>query len=125
MPVKRLKVASKAFKGAKSLLKSSKVAPKPGSKGGPGAGKDFSEKIKDAARQESGDKCVFCGKDTIRSKTPHPDRSNIDHSISKKNGGNNTLENAQNTCQTCNLDKGAANTKEYLEQYRHAARKGF
>nr|WP_266197952.1 hypothetical protein [Shewanella piezotolerans] len=48
--------------------------PKPGSKGGPGAGKNFSEKTKEAARQESGNKCVFCGKKTIRSKTSHPDR---------------------------------------------------
>jgi RHS repeat-associated protein len=89
--------------------------PKLGSKGGPGAGKNFSEKTKDAARTESGNTCVFCGKTTIRSKTSHPDRSNIDHAKSKKNGGNNTLDNAQNTCQTCNLDKGALDTSEYLK----------
>jgi len=88
--------------------------PKPGSAGGPGAGKNFPEKIKDQARAESGDTCVLCGKDTIRSKTPHPDRSNIDHSIPKARGGNNTLDNAQNTCQTCNLDKGTQTTEEYL-----------
>jgi len=98
-----------------SKLLNKGLKPKPGSKGGPGAGKNFSEKTKDAARQESGDKCVFCGKKTIRSKKSHPDRSNIDHSISKKNGGNNTLDNAQNTCQTCNLEKGAKDTAEYLK----------
>jgi len=90
------------------------AAPKPGSAGGPGAGRNFPERVKDQARAESGDTCVFCGRDTIRSKTPHPDRSNIDHSIPKSRGGNNTLDNAQNTCQTCNLDKGTQTTEEYL-----------
>ncbi|WP_268744527.1 HNH endonuclease signature motif containing protein [Pseudoalteromonas agarivorans] len=105
--VKNIGKVSKLFnKGSK---------PKLGSKGGPGAGKNFSEKTKEVARQESGNKCVFCGKKTIRSKTSHPDRSNIDHAISKKNGGNNTLDNAQNTCQTCNLEKGAKDTAEYLK----------
>jgi uncharacterized protein RhaS with RHS repeats len=107
--------ASGACAAAVTATVSTQLAkPKLGSKGGAGAGKDFAEKTKDAARAESGDTCVFCGKTTIRSKKPHPDRSNIDHATSKKNGGNNTLDNAQNTCQTCNLDKGAKNTDEYL-----------
>ncbi|HEY2849000.1 MAG TPA: RHS repeat-associated core domain-containing protein [Gemmatimonadaceae bacterium] len=89
------------------------AAPKIGSAGGPGAGKDFSEAVKDAARAESGDRCVFCGDETVRSKTPEPNRSNIDHAIPKSRGGNNTIENAQNTCQTCNSAKGTKTTEEY------------
>ncbi len=89
--------------------------PKPGSSGGPGAGKPFPKKVQDAARQESGDRCVFCGDKTIRSPKPHPKRSNIDHANPKSRGGNNTQGNAQNTCQTCNLDKGARTTQEYLD----------
>ena len=30
--------------------------------------------------------------------------------------GNNTLENAQNTCRDCNLDKATQTTTEYLEK---------
>lgn len=93
----------------------SRAGPKSGSSGGPGTGKDFRESTKDTARGESGNKCVFCKVDTIRSKTPHPRRSNIDHAVPKARKGNNTLENAQNTCQKCNLDKGTRTTEEYLE----------
>ncbi len=91
------------------------VGPKVGSAGGPGAGKGFSESVKDAARAESRD-CVFCGQPTVRSKTPQPDRSNIDHAVPKSRGGNNSIDNAQNTCQTCNLDKATQTTEEYLKK---------
>jgi len=84
--------------------------------GGPGAGKAFSEATKNAARAASGDKCVFCGIKTVRSPSPQPNRSNIDHAIPKSRGGNNTLENAQNACQTCNLKKGAKTTEEFLNK---------
>lgn len=49
---------------------------------------------------------MFCGVGTKRTKGPDPQRSHIDHADPKSRGGNNTLDNAQNTCQTCNLDKG-------------------
>ncbi|MCP5335132.1 MAG: HNH endonuclease [Oceanospirillaceae bacterium] len=39
----------------------------------------------------------------------------MDHADPKSRGGNNTLDNAQNTCQTCNLDKGTKTTQEYLD----------
>ncbi len=105
-------------KGAKRGLK-----PKPGSVGGDGAKKPFStkvkdqaraeSKVKDQARAESNDTCVFCGTKTTRQ--PGPTRSEIDHSIPKSRGGNNNLENAQNTCRTCNRKKGAKTTEEFLD----------
>ncbi len=86
--------------------------PKIGASGGPGAGKVFAEDIKDAARTEAGNVCVFCGTPTTRQ--PGPTQSHIDHAQPKVRGGNNTLENAQNTCRTCNLSKGTKNTVEFL-----------
>lgn len=93
-----------------------KVAPKVGSAGGPGAGKAFSEATEDAARAASGNKCVFCGTNTVRSASPQANRSNIDHAIPKSRGGNNTAGNAQNTCQNCNLQKATKTTEEYLQR---------
>jgi RHS repeat-associated protein len=90
------------------------AGPKAGSAGGEGAKKAFSNKVKDQARKESNDTCVFCGTKTTRE--PGPTRSEIDHSIPKSKGGNNTIENAQNTCRTCNRSKGAKTTDEFLNQ---------
>lgn len=86
--------------------------PKPGSSGGPGAGKPFPDSTKDAAEAQAGGKCVFCGKKTTR--TPGPKQRHTDHAIPKSRNGNNTLPNAQNTCRTCNLKKRAKTTKEFL-----------
>ena len=86
---------------------------KQGSAGGPGAGKSFSKSTKDRAREQADNKCVFCGVETDRK--PGPNQSHIDHSISKVNGGNNSLENAQNSCRTCNLAKGAKNSDEFID----------
>jgi RHS repeat-associated protein len=88
--------------------------PKAGRSGGPGAGRDFSEKTKDTARAQSDNRCVFCGTETTR--TPGPNQSNIDHAHPKKHGGSNALENAQNTCRTCNLKKAVKTTLEYLRR---------
>ncbi|MFC1352011.1 MAG: HNH endonuclease [gamma proteobacterium symbiont of Clathrolucina costata] len=63
-------------------------------------------------REESRDTCVFCGKKTTRE--PGPNRSEIDHSIPKSRKGNNTIDNAQNTCRTCNRRKGSKTTTEFL-----------
>ena len=97
---------------SRGVGRSNVTQPKPGSEGGPGSGKQFPDAIKDAARAESGNTCVFCGQPTTR--TPGPSQSNIDHAVPKSQGGNNTLENAQNTCRTCNLLKGARTTWEFL-----------
>lgn len=87
------------------------VKPKIGESGGPGAGKRFPQKVQDAARAESENTCVFCGDNTVR--TPGPKQSNIDHAIPKSRGGNNSINNAQNTCRDCNLQKGAKTTEEF------------
>ena len=92
------------------------IAPKLGEVGGPGAGKPFPASVKNAARTESNDACVFCGQPTTR--TAGPDQSNIDHAIPKSLEGNNTLNNAQNTCRTCNLDKGTRTTQQYQQELR-------
>ena len=89
---------------------------KPGSAGGPGAGKNFSESVKNAAEAQAGGDCVFCGVKTTRGNKPHSTRRNTDHAISKKNGGNNSLLNAQNTCQSCNLKKNSLNTNQFIRK---------
>jgi RHS repeat-associated protein len=93
--------------------------PKVGSAGGPGAGRRFADTTKDAAEAEAGGKCVFCGRDTTRARGGT--QRNTDHAIPKSRGGNNTLDNAQNACRDCNLDKGARTTQEYLERLRQRA----
>jgi RHS repeat-associated protein len=90
--------------------------PKVGSAGGPGAGKRFAGGTQDAAEGHAGGKCVFCGRKTTR--TPGGTQRNTDHAIPKSRAGNNTLDNAQNTCRDCNLDKGAQTTQEYLDRQR-------
>lgn len=94
------------------------IAPKPGAAGGPGAGKAFPRSTQDQARQQTNNTCVFCGQATVRSPTPQTNRSHIDHAIPKSRGGNNTLGNAQNSCQTCNLQKGPRTTEEYMRYLR-------
>jgi hypothetical protein len=86
--------------------------PRAGEAGGPGAGKDFSDKTKDKIRDRDGNTCVFCGKETTSESGP--DRSEIDHSIPKREDGNNSENNGQNTCRTCNRQKGGKNTGDYL-----------
>ncbi len=86
---------------------------KNGSSNPDGAGKPFNQTTKDGARAESGNKCVFCGNDTTRE--PGPDQSNIDHADARSRGGDNSSANAQNTCRTCNQDKGTRSTDEYLK----------
>jgi RHS repeat-associated protein len=93
------------------LLSAVSSDPKPGVADGPGAGKDFSPSTKADARTG---RCVFCGEKTTRE--PGPNQSNIDHAVPKSRGGNNTLDNAQETCRTCNLKKGKQTTDEFLRR---------
>jgi 5-methylcytosine-specific restriction endonuclease McrA len=87
--------------------------PKIGSADPAKAGNAFPQSVKEQARAESGGKCVFCG--TKTGDAPGPTRSEIDHAIPKSRGGDNTINNAQNTCRTCNRTKGAKTTEEFLE----------
>jgi RHS repeat-associated protein len=79
---------------------------------GRGKGLEFTRKIREDTFNANKN-CVYCGKETIRSKTPHPDRYNADHTTSVKDGGTGAASNAQTTCQTCNLDKGGLSDPAY------------
>jgi len=86
------------------------AGPKEGSSGGQGAGEPFSSGTMQAAVDENAAanggsaRCVFCGNKV--SNEPGPNKVNIDHAVAKSSGGNNTLDNAQVTCQYCNQSKG-------------------
>ena len=84
---------------------------KVGKEGGPGAGKTFSQKVKNQAKADANNKCVVC--DTKTTSEPGPNQSNIDHAIPKSRGGNNTIDNAQNTCRTCNQQKKTRTSEEF------------
>ncbi|KQY52615.1 RHS repeat-associated core domain-containing protein [Lysobacter sp. Root494] len=58
--------------------------------------------------------CTYCGRKTIRCKTPNPLRFNGDHWVSLKNGGTNDPSNLVSSCQQCNLEKGAKNGGPFM-----------
>jgi len=91
------KVVAKEIESVKSFTNKT-PAIKQGSAGGPGAGKNFSSKTKSEIINSSKG-CVYCG--TTNGKMES------DHRISKRNNGNNTLENGVKACQHCNRSKGA------------------
>jgi hypothetical protein len=99
---------------AKGVGGSQKGGPKPGQAGGEGAGRPFSEKTKAQARAASNNTCVFCGQETTAKAGPA--KSEIDHAIPRSRGGNNSVDNAQNTCRTCNRQKSAQTTDEFIER---------
>jgi hypothetical protein len=71
-----------------------------GSRGGPTAGKPFSDKVQQQAYAENPEGiCVYCRMQS--------DDLRVDHAIPKSRGGNATLDNAQITCVHCNTSKGA------------------
>jgi RHS repeat-associated protein len=85
------------------------MAPKKGETGGPGAGKEFSDKTKAQAVEENkaannGEaKCVFCN-DKVDKGTDN--KMNIDHAKAQSKNGNNSSNNANVTCEYCNKSKG-------------------
>jgi len=89
-------------------------SPKPGSVGGPGAGKGFGKGTKQWAYEEADGRCVFCGQQTTSEVGPL--KTNTDHAVPKSRNGNNLPDNAQNTCRTCNLKKGAQTTIEFIRK---------
>ena len=86
------------------------MGPKEGSSGGPGAGKTFDPATQQAAVNENAAanggtaRCVFCG-DKVSNEAGQ-NKVNIDHANARAKAGNNTLNNAQVTCQYCNQSKG-------------------
>jgi RHS repeat-associated protein len=70
---------------------------KPGSAGGPGAGKEFPWRVKrEILPQIGSEPCVYCGDPATQ----------VDHVIPRSKGGNNTAENEQPICDWCNQSKG-------------------
>ncbi|MFO0780977.1 MAG: HNH endonuclease [Candidatus Gracilibacteria bacterium] len=90
---------------------------KPGSSGEEGAGQPFSKSVKNAVHKQN-ENCVFCGTKTTDSSGPT--QTNIDHAIPRARGGDNTLNNAQNTCRTCNLKKGMMDSFEFINKLKDA-----
>ena len=88
-------------------------APKAGSAEGEGSGKRFQESVKEGEKEASDNTCRLCGTKTTEESGPK--RSEIDHAIPRSRGGDNSPENAQNTCRTCNRQKGSKTTDEYLK----------
>ena len=77
-----LGAAKAAGAGARAIAGMGRSGARPGgpgfgSSGGPGAGKRFPEAVKDKARRDSNDTCVFCKDKTTRSRGEK--QSNIDH----------------------------------------------
>jgi RHS repeat-associated protein len=79
--------------------------PKPGSAGGPGAGRKATPSERKAALSENNGNCVFCGKKADQ----------VDHSIPRSRGGNNTKENLQPACASCNQSKNDKTSQEFLD----------
>jgi RHS repeat-associated protein len=90
--------------------------PRSGESGGPGASKRFSPGTQDEIVRRDGTRCVFCGEETTRE--PGPRQRNIDHAVSRAEGGNNTPNNGQVTCRTCNLAKWVRSTAQFLRRFR-------
>src|ERR1700743_3863594 len=53
-------------------------------------------------------RCTYCGKRLSRI-TRH-----IDHSVSRRNGGTNHLNNLRLACASCNLRKGHLNARQFV-----------
>ncbi|MDO8604027.1 MAG: HNH endonuclease signature motif containing protein [bacterium] len=87
---------------------------KAGSMGGETASKRFPDSVRNKAAEETGGACVFCGSRTSSERGPL--QQNADHSIPKARGGNASLENAQNTCRTCNIEKSDATSGEFIQK---------
>lgn len=99
-----------------SISKSGKA----GSSGGPGAGKAFSKKTKDLAEQQAKGKCEYCGTKTTRQSGPT--QRNTDHINPKSRNGNNTIDNADNTCRSCNQQKRARTKQEFRRDLKNGER---
>jgi hypothetical protein len=114
-PVQRLENGGQALLDYGTMVLGAKLTEvTPGSRGGPGAGKDFTPKTKgtiatnNATANGGTPVCVNCQKPLIPAKqsvkgVPRPDNEiQIDHIYPKAKGGNNTEANGQALCPICN-----------------------
>jgi 5-methylcytosine-specific restriction endonuclease McrA len=95
------------------------LGPKTGESGGPGAGKDITDKTKGQALDENKAanggqaKCVFCG-ESVGEGTGN--KINYDHATAKTNGGTNGLNNVNVACEYCNKSKGTNDSPKNPKQ---------
>jgi YD repeat-containing protein len=78
-----------------------------GSQGGPGAGRPFSASDRSAVRAPD-QRCAACGQMSPQMQA--------DHTIPRSRGGNNTPDNRDPLCPTCNQSKGANTPPEWLKR---------
>ncbi len=52
--------------------------------------------------------CTYCQRRVTRA------NRHIDHSVSRRNGGSNHLNNLRTACRSCNLYKGSLNARQFL-----------
>lgn len=112
--IKGLRVADKAVEGlraADKVVESANAA-----KEGAGAynrykpGANFSKKTKNDIAEQAGNKCEYCGVETVAAKksergmTPPRNEAQTDHIKPRSNGGTNAPSNAAHACRECNRD---------------------
>lgn len=112
--IKGLRVADKAVEGlraADKVVDSANAA-----KEGAGAynrykpGANFSKKTKNDIAEQAGNKCEYCGVETVAAKksergiTPPRNEAQTDHIKPRSEGGTNAPSNAAHACRECNRD---------------------
>lgn len=81
---------------------------------GPGevSGGRFSTKTREEVLANSDGRCVYCGAQVTRERGPL--QYNIDHAVSRSQGGTDGISNANVSCRTCNLRKYTKSVEEFL-----------
>jgi hypothetical protein len=100
--------------GAATALRAARVAEKAKDAAGAysryKAGANFSKKTKAEAAARAGNKCEYCGKNTVPAQksekgvTPPKNEAHTDHIDPKSAGGTNDPSNAAHACRECNLN---------------------
>ena len=98
-----------------SVARSERIAQKSGSRVGPGAGSRYiSPSVKRQEIEESRSICRAC-KNLVESAPGSPLSREFDHAWPYSRGGDETLDNIQVLCRTCNRPEGDKNTQEYVD----------
>lgn len=91
------------------------MALKPGSKGGPGAGKKTTPAQREKILKENGGKCVVDGCNNAA--------EHVDHAVARSKNGDTTDANLQGMCAHHNCQKGAKSSAEYQEWLKKQGQK--
>ncbi len=73
-------------------------------------GGKFSKSTKEEAAERAGNKCEYCGVDTVKAKksesgvTPPKNEAQTDHIVPRSEGGTNAPSNAAHACRECNRE---------------------